>query len=153
MDSTFPSRGTAAAWDPTVLAAAAEVAADRRLNLTVHRYQGGRAVVTVTGEVDLATAGRLAGVLTDEVHDELQTLLVDLSGVTFFDSGGVNVLLRTRRRADARRLWLCLVTDAGGPVERVLKLTGMAGRFDCYGSVGAALHATRFRPRRRPIVP
>ncbi len=81
--------------------------------------------MSVAGEIDLYTAPRL--------HDELATALaggmavrivVDLSGVEFCDSTGMNVLLAAQRRA----------RDSGGDlqlagprpaVKKVLQLTGL----------------------------
>jgi anti-anti-sigma factor len=58
----------------------------------------GLAVVTVAGDVDLASADRLS----DELEDALQkgaSLVVDVGGVTFIDSTGLNVLVQAHRAA------------------------------------------------------
>jgi anti-anti-sigma regulatory factor len=49
---------------------------------------------------------------------------VDLSGVSFLDSAGINALLKVRRWADANRR-SARVTGAGGLVREVLELTGV----------------------------
>ena len=58
----------------------------------------GLALVTVAGDVDLASADRLS----DELETALQksqTLVVDVGGVTFIDSTGLNVLVQAPRAA------------------------------------------------------
>src|SRR5437867_2307042 len=55
--------------------------------------QAGHAVVAVSGEVDLYTAPRLQAELAALVRDGSSRVVVDLSGVEFCDSTGMNVLL------------------------------------------------------------
>ncbi|RSS68504.1 STAS domain-containing protein [Streptomyces sp. WAC06614] len=64
-------------------------------------------VVTVTGELDLDTCPRVTEV-TDAVPVSGRVLALDLSGVTFMDSTGLNMLLalRERVRSDGGRLEL-----------------------------------------------
>jgi anti-anti-sigma factor len=52
------------------------------------------ATFLVEGELDLATADELASVLTDQARRGAQVTL-DLSGLTFIDSTGLAILLRT----------------------------------------------------------
>jgi anti-sigma B factor antagonist len=77
------------------------------------------ATVAVVGELDLATAPRLAAALGE--HVDAEVLVVDLTATAFIDSTGVRVLLEAHRRCagSARRL-VVLVED--GPVLRVLEL-------------------------------
>jgi stage II sporulation protein AA (anti-sigma F factor antagonist) len=58
----------------------------------------GLAVVTVAGDVDLASADRLGDELETALH-KAQTLVVDVGGVTFIDSTGLNVLVQAHRTA------------------------------------------------------
>ncbi|GAA2067645.1 hypothetical protein GCM10009839_94200 [Catenulispora yoronensis] len=93
------------------------------------RQSDGHAVVTVTGDVDLAVHARFQteaepwAAASDTHH-----LIIDCSGVTFLDSMGLRVLVHLRR----------LVTDDGrefslrapsAPVLRVLELAGVEGLF------------------------
>src|SRR5438093_99911 len=70
------------------------------LSLTATALDGGGHLVTVAGEVDLATAPQLAEYLT---HFEDGPLTVDLSGVSFLDSSGIATLLTAHRRRDQHR--------------------------------------------------
>jgi anti-anti-sigma factor len=59
----------------------------------------GTAVVTVVGEVDLATAAELGG----ELRSALQragSVVVDVGGMSFIDSSGLNTLVHAHRAAE-----------------------------------------------------
>lgn len=59
----------------------------------------GAAVVTVTGEVDLSSAQHLQ----DEVRAALErsrTVVVDVAGMSFIDSSGLNALVHAHRGAE-----------------------------------------------------
>ncbi|RCH61742.1 anti-sigma factor antagonist [Streptomyces sp. SDr-06] len=58
-----------------------------------------RAVVAVSGELDLDTCPYVIEA-TGALSLHGQTLIMDLSAVTFMDSVGLNLLLRLRQRAE-----------------------------------------------------
>jgi anti-sigma B factor antagonist len=59
----------------------------------------GELVVTATGEIDLASAPGLAREIFAALDRHPSLLIVDLAGVAFFDSSGVNTLVQAERRA------------------------------------------------------
>jgi anti-sigma B factor antagonist len=92
-------------------------------NLTITtREQTGSTVITVSGEIDLASCPVLEQATRCTPADGAQ-LRLDMSGVTFMDSCGLNLLLRLHRRLtdDGSRLVLTGVRDE--PM-RILNLTG-----------------------------
>jgi anti-sigma B factor antagonist len=93
------------------------------LSLSTER-DAGTMIVTVAGEVDLATTGQLEGELNAAVEAAGTTVIVDLSAVTFLDSAGINTLLRSRRLAEEHGRQL-RVTGAEGIVRQVLEMTGV----------------------------
>jgi stage II sporulation protein AA (anti-sigma F factor antagonist) len=101
------------------------------------------AVLTLAGELDLVTAPLLQKQL-DRAMRGKGTLVIDLSGLRFIDSSGLNVLVRAERqlRASARQLVL-----VRGPwsVRRVFELTSLDGYFAWCDSPGAALRTARER--------
>ena len=58
----------------------------------------GAALVTVVGEVDLASAERLRDELETALHDA-RTVVVDVGGMSFIDSSGLNALVHAYRTA------------------------------------------------------
>jgi anti-sigma B factor antagonist len=90
------------------------VSRDPFFSVAVHCSDHGT-VVSVAGELDLATAPELARALASVEGD----VTVDLSAATFADPSGLRVLLVA---GGGRRVRvLCRV---GGPVARLLALTG-----------------------------
>jgi anti-anti-sigma factor len=55
-------------------------------------------VITVTGELDLATVPAMRGALLGTADRPGRRLVLDLSGVTFIDSVGVGAVLHAKRR-------------------------------------------------------
>jgi anti-anti-sigma factor len=77
-----------------------------------------RVLVTVTGEVDMSTAD---GMFRAAVKDGAGTVLLDLRGVTFFDSAAIHALLQLAEHYGAG-----LRVLASPPVRRVLEISGLA---------------------------
>ncbi len=85
-----------------------------------------RAFVRVqpSGEIDLATSGLFDVEIQELWNSGWKDVVVDLRQVTFIDSTGLFVLVTHHRRAAARGLRFSII-DGGGPVARVLALTGI----------------------------
>ena len=99
---------------------------------------GGKEVVTIRGELDLATAPLLRAVL-DTVHARRpRRVEVDLSGVSYLDASAMTTLVAARRRLGARGTTLALHRPS--PItRRVLELTGFDRVFEITGA-GPAAH-------------
>jgi len=83
---------------------------------------------TVSGEIDAHSADRFATAL-DSVGDDLETIVVDLSEVTFMDSSGLRVLVGAQQRGDAGGPNLVLRSPSH-QIVRLLDLAGLAETFD-----------------------
>jgi len=87
--------------------------------------RGGRPALVVSGEIDLAVAGRFAQELENLVGDTNGTGIVDLSGVGFIDSSGVRELLKAKRAAGGE---LSLLTPSPS-CRHVLEISGVWSEF------------------------
>ena len=85
--------------------------------------QSDRTIVTVSGEIDLATQGSLRAQLNELVVAGQVDLILDLTDVTFVDSTGLGALIGTRRRVHAFHGSLALVI----PDESVMKVFTITG--------------------------
>ncbi|MGW8361248.1 STAS domain-containing protein [Streptomyces wedmorensis] len=94
------------------------------------RSNAGRTVVSVGGELDIAAAMELRTALAEALAacEAGRGLALDLSGVTFCDSTGLNTLLRARQRALKEHRSLT-ITAASPQVTRLLEITGAAHLF------------------------
>jgi anti-anti-sigma factor len=89
--------------------------------------QGGRSVLRVAGEIDLAVAARFAQELESLVNDTGGTGAVDLSGVSFIDSSGIRELLKAKRATQAPGDLLLL--HPSDFCRRVLEISGVWSDF------------------------
>jgi len=89
---------------------------------------GERRTLTVTGEVDIATAEEFVAEAT-ACLDAVETCEIDLGAVTFIDSSGLGALVRIRNVARERGRQV-LLTNVPPSVDRLLTVTGLSGLFD-----------------------
>jgi anti-sigma B factor antagonist len=93
-------------------------------------------VVAASGEIDLYTAPRLAAELDNVLtKDSATRIVVDMSGVDFCDSTGMNVLLSALKRSREGGGGL----ELAGPrpaVRKILQVTGLDTVFTVLDHVG-----------------
>jgi len=94
---------------------------------------GGATVLSVTGEVDMATAPELEESIKTALDRGPEALIVDLSGVSFLASAGMSVLIGGNQLAGDRTEFRLVAT--GSATLRPMELTGIATTF--------SIHATR----------
>ncbi|MEU9372745.1 STAS domain-containing protein [Streptomyces sp. NPDC048255] len=101
------------------------------------RTVDGAVVVELAGELDHDTAQPLRDAL-DAAVTPGGRLLVDLTGLGFCDSTGLNVLLHSRLTAQEAGAGLELI-GLRGPVARMFRITGADGVFPVHADVAEAL--------------
>jgi anti-anti-sigma factor len=79
-------------------------------------------VIKVAGELDLSNAEILRRVIDAQVASDPGRLLFDLAGVTFLDTSGIALLLKTSKRVPSLK-----VLDPSVVVRRIIEVTGLAG--------------------------
>ncbi|WP_405164232.1 STAS domain-containing protein [Nocardia sp. NBC_01499] len=95
-------------------------------------------VLTVIGELDLATAPLLDRVVRDS--ESTPAMVVDMSEIGFLGFAGVDVLVRAAERADHCRRRFAVVVSTR-PTQRVFELTDAYARMWCFPRVDIALCA------------
>jgi anti-anti-sigma factor len=99
-----------------------------QLELSCQTGADGQQVISVTGELDIATAEQAYAYIS-EVIDGWQTpVSVDLSGLTFCDASGLGVLARIARHARQAGRQLRL-TSARPSLLKIIRITGLDGVF------------------------
>ena len=105
-------------------------------------------VVSVAGEVDLSSAPRFAELMRGakrQADGDPAHVVVDLRGVEFMDTAGLEVLLEewnASRQSDGR---MSLVAQEG-PITRLLEVIGLSELFDLYDELGAAVESHALAP-------
>jgi anti-sigma B factor antagonist len=93
------------------------------------RFHDDHTIVTICGEIDLYTAPRLHSELAGLLADGMPArVVVDMSGVEFCDSTGMNVLLSCLRRARERGGELEIAAPKPA-VRKILQVTGLDSVF------------------------
>jgi anti-anti-sigma factor len=78
------------------------------------------AVITLRGELDIATVAMIEARMGRMIPPDVITVTIDLSDVTFMDSSGIALLLRTSSRVPSLTL-----RQPSAPVALVLEATGL----------------------------
>jgi anti-sigma B factor antagonist len=111
------------------------------LAMRVRREPGGTAIITVTGEVDIATVAGLRDRLFT-LADTSRSVIVDLDQVSFIDASGLGALVGAARHADIHGASLQVV--CGQPQTRELfRLAGLDRRLRLARTRAEALQALR----------
>jgi anti-anti-sigma factor len=89
-------------------------------------YRYGVPLIYVSGELDHHTVSLLKGVISQELNEETPALLLEVSGLSYLDSGGLSLMFETMAKLRDRG-WLGVI----GPnvsVRKLLELTGLVDR-------------------------
>ncbi len=118
---------------------------NRRLS-PVTIVECGPGMLSVSGEIDMSTAGQL-----DELQEMHGPLRLDLDGVTFMDASGVAALVRLYQRCPHRDCTL-LIDRCSAQVERVLRIVNLYSMLTVDGT-GRSMNSERHGPLLQPLAP
>jgi anti-sigma B factor antagonist len=96
--------------------------------------QGDWTVVSVSGEVDVATAPRLREEIVRAVSQGATSILVDLEAVDFLDSMGLGVLVGALKRVKSHGGEMAIVCT-NERLLRIFEITGLQQVFDVRNTV------------------
>jgi anti-anti-sigma factor len=93
----------------------------------------------VQGEIESVNAEDMSAALAGQLSSEKTGLVIDLSGVSYLDSAGIELLFDLARRLRTHRQRLGLVVPAEAPMRRVLELCDIQRAAPIDATVEAAL--------------
>jgi anti-sigma B factor antagonist len=96
-------------------------------------------IIVVDGEVDASNAADVGDRVRASVTNRSRALVVDLSGMRYIDSAGIDVLFELDRELRQRRQALHLVVPPESPITRTLAIAGLAATIPTHGTREAAL--------------
>lgn len=110
--------------------------------LAIDQTRVGEAVViSLTWEVDSATAPRLREVVRDALRlPDAGPVVIDMTEVAFLSSAGLGALVEAHRDADRAGEPLRVVVDHARPVLRPLQLSGLDQVLTLFHFLDTALH-------------
>ncbi|WP_084655325.1 STAS domain-containing protein [Nocardia altamirensis] len=92
-------------------------------------------ILSITGEIDMASAPQFQAAVEQAAQDRPEVLVVDLSQVEFFGSAGLSVLLVAAESVPAGSLRVV----ASPPVRRPIEVTGLDKLLTVFNSLADAL--------------
>ena len=95
--------------------------------------------LTVVGELVGSSGARLVRLAQDALDESVERLLVDLTEMTFMDSGGLAALIATWSAAAECKARFAVVLAPESHAQRSLELRGVADVFAVAGTREAAL--------------
>ncbi len=98
--------------------------------------------MAIAGEIDLYTAPRLQAEFTRLLETGPDRVVIDMSGVEFCDSTGMNVLLSALKRLRERGGMLEVAAPRPA-VRKILQVTGLDSVFTVHETVPAGLTAEK----------
>jgi anti-anti-sigma factor len=96
-------------------------------------------VVDVRGEVDMSNADELRAAIERRIAESLRGTVLDLSGLDYIDSTGIQLIFRLGARLDDRGQHLGIVLPAGSPAHDALRYAGVLERLRLFASLEDAL--------------
>ena len=104
------------------------MASDHAAALTIRdRWIGAEATVTVQGEIDATTAAALSGQLDEVAARNPHRLVIDLAGVGFLDSAGLQAFAHVRGKLPER--CAVIIRSAQPRLRQVFEITGLSTAF------------------------
>jgi anti-sigma B factor antagonist len=111
-----------------------------QLRLSRQTGRDGHQVVSVTGELDIATASEAYAYLSDVIDHGYAPVSVDLAGLTFCDASGLTVLTKAAKHAREAGRQLML-TSARPSLLKIMRITGLDSVFPELGTPAAPSYA------------
>jgi len=106
----------------------AERAEPVQLELSCRTSANGYQVISVTGELDIATAEQAYSFISEVIDGRPAPVSVDLSGLTFCDASGLGVLARIARHARQAGRQLSLSSPRPS-LLKIMRITGLDRAF------------------------
>ena len=107
---------------------------------TIAEIVNGVRVVSVRGELDIATSPQVRELLGDAPTDAVRPLVIDLAACGFIDSTGLAALLHGAKPAQNGESHVAIVSP-GGDVRRMLELTAIDKTIPVFESLDQAVTA------------
>jgi anti-anti-sigma factor len=107
------------------------------MKLNIQEYNGIK-VLELQGELDCEVVGQFKGKIEDLVNSNNNSLVLDMSKVTFIDSEGLEYLLWARDYCNENRIQLRLAA-VNDNCDKILEITRLDNEFDRHPDLSEAL--------------
>jgi anti-sigma B factor antagonist len=97
------------------------------------------AVAAIEGEVDASNASAIGERLRTLLTNRDTALVIDLTGTTYLDSAGINLLFELLNELAARQQTLRIVVPSSSPVLRMFAIAGLPSAIPTHETREAAV--------------
>ncbi len=87
----------------------------------------GIVIARLVGEVDMSNAGELGAAISDRVTNDAHGLVLDIAGLDYIDSAGIQTLFELRLQLKNRGQEIWLVYPADAPIAGTLRIVDIPG--------------------------
>ena len=101
----------------------------------------GVTVLQIKGEVDILNVADLRTAMEEAALDDRRALVVELTGVSYFDSQTLEILVDFSKRLGLSRRKMSLVAPTGTSPRRLLDISGISGVIPTYATIDEASQA------------
>ena len=108
----------------------------------MHTNLEGSSILTITGELDLASKEQLDTALDEGLAQDQAGLIVNLLQTTYADSTCLNALLRALDRANSMNKKLTVVIKERSGLNHIFEIMSMFDVLNVFYSMAAALSKT-----------
>jgi anti-sigma B factor antagonist len=100
-----------------------EAGENRRFSIAAMRHDD-RYTLLLGGELDLASAPSVEDLTRELCADGASEIVLDLSGLAFIDSAGLDAILQSRALCEEHQCGFCLIPGVSN-VERLYEMDGL----------------------------
>ena len=90
------------------------------------RTIGDQVNFTLSGDIDLANAADVEAQLTAAIRNRATRVTMDLGGVTYLDSAGLQVVFALTVRLRRLQIDMRVIAPEGSPARHAIEMAGMA---------------------------
>lgn len=101
----------------------------------------GQVVAALNGDIDVSEVDRVSSQILAATHNEVRSIVIDLSGVTYLDSTGIQMLFDLIRKFHSARQAVAVVVPEESPLSTLIKITHVHEACPVGATVEACLEA------------
>ena len=109
----------------------------------VDEWHDGVGVARLDGEIDASNVHDIGDRLRSMITNRSFSLIIDLSGIAYVDSAGINLMFSLAEEMRGRQQRLAIVVGDGSPIARMMALTGLDRAVAVHASLPAALSSAK----------
>jgi len=108
-----------------------------------HEHHDGVTIARVHGEIDVSNGEQVQAQILDGVTLGTRRMILDLSGIEYFDSVGVRLVFELQQRFAGQHIAFALVREPQSYVRKVLELCGAEQVLEVFDDVDSATSGVR----------